>query len=270
MEYKRIILKLNRKLIDKVVKHYHFFEQDMEKLQALYQVMLPLVRAEAFYIWNPVVDVTKQAEAGRDATLQEAAIRDVKIKAAAVNEDTRALVFLSLGKGIDELQDLYVETKCLQEAYMIECIGLELLTEVYEEFVKHVQMETHKWAKKMDFLGDNYPIEELPDLYAQVFTEPGLISYSEHFVLNPKKSVVFFLPMSEEKTTVNPCHVCSQCKNAECMFRQELTDNIDNGNTRIESKDSKTVSQMRRPNSTYSYGYQRFFGSQESQDKKGI
>lgn len=270
MEYKRITLKLNRKLIDKVAKHYHFLEQDMEELQALYQAMFPLVCAEAFYIWNPVIDVTKQVEARGDATLQEAAIKDVKIKGAAVNEDVQALVFLSLGKGIDELQDLYMESKCLQEAYMIECIGLELLTEAYEEFVKHVQMETHKWAKKMDFVGDNYPIEELPNLYAQVFTEPGLISYSEHFVLNPRKSVVFFLPMSEERTTINPCHVCSQCKNVECMFRQELTDNTDNGNAIIENKGSKIVSQPRRPNNIYSYGYQRFFGSQESQDKKDI
>jgi len=126
------------------------------------------------------------------------------------------VVFLTLGNGIDALQELYLNKKCLSEAYMIECIALELLAKAYREFVKGVQKETGKWAKKIDFLGDTYPIELLPKLYDEF--EQMDITYNEKMVLSPEKSVVFLLPISKEKKG-NICNICKSCSNKACALR---------------------------------------------------
>lgn len=228
-----IALEYHDKFIDKVINHYHFMGQDTAKLQALYQAVLPLIQVEAHYVYAPELKVE---------------YKDKVVGQAAEN----ALVFLTLGHGMDQLQDVYMGANCLQEAYMLDCIGLELLTEAYEEFVKMLQRDTSKWAIKMDFLGDNYPLEELPKLHCQVFADSDAsITYTPQFLLNPKKSVAFFLPLSEERVTMNPCHVCSQCKNVECIFRQEKT--------------KTTGYQVRKPANVYSYGYQRTFGDQKKE-----
>ena len=248
MEYKSLRLEKNEAVINQVIERYHFLEQDRESLSALYQALLPLLRTEAFYIWNPVLEAEKVPKC---ETTSKCETVQPDVDAERERNETQALVFLSLGKAMDEFQSLYMDSGCLQEAYMIECIGLELLTEAYEEFVKQVQNDTHKWAKRLEFVGDNCPIETLPDLYRQVFTEPGPITYSEQCILSPKKSVAFFLTMSDKKVAGKPCHICSQCKNTDCMFRQAVSDS------------EKTYTGNR-----YSYGYQRFFGQQKQLKKR--
>ncbi len=242
MEYKSLKSEKNETVINQVIKRYHFLEQDKESLSVLYQALLPLIRTEVFYIWNPVL---KTEEMPKCETMQS------NVDAGDERNEDQALVFLSLGKAMDEFQSLYMDAGCLREVYMLECIGLELLTEAYEEFVKQVQQDTHKWAKRLEFVGDNCPIETLPGLYRQVFTEPGPITYSEQCILSPKKSVAFFLVMSDKKVDSKPCHICSQCKNTDCIFRQTTPD----------SEKSYTGNQ-------YSYGYQRFFGQQRQLKKR--
>ena len=101
---------------------------------------------------------------------------------------------------------------------MADCIGLELLMKAYEELIKHVQRETGKWATKIDFLGETYPIELLPKLYRD-FAGEIEVQYNQNFVLTPSKSVVFLLPMSDEKIG-DPCHICENCSNVFFFFCQ--------------------------------------------------
>lgn len=248
MEYKSLRLEKNETVINQVIKRYHFLEQDRESLSVLYQALLPLIGTEAFYIWDPVLEAEKVPKC--ETTLKCETVQP-DVDAERERNETQALVFLSLGKAMDEFQSLYMDAGCLREAYMLECIGLELLTEAYEEFVKQVQKDTHKWAKRLEFVGDNCPIETLPGLYRQVFTEPGPITYSEQCILSPKKSVAFFLVMSDKKVDSKPCHICSQCKNMDCIFRQTTPDN-----------------EKPYTGNQYSYGYQRFFGQQRQLKKR--
>lgn len=248
MEYKSLKSEKNETVINQVIKRYHFLEQDRESLSVLYQALLPLIRTEVFYIWNPVL---KTEEMPKCETTSKCETMQSNADAGDEKNENQALVFLSLGKAMDEFQSLYMDSGCLREAYMLECIGLELLTEAYEEFVKQVQQDTHKWAKRLEFVGDNCPIETLPGLYRQVFTEPGPITYSEQCILSPKKSVAFFLIMSDKKVDSKPCHICSQCKNKDCIFRQA-------------APDSEKIYTGNR----YSYGYQRFFGQQKQPENQ--
>lgn len=198
----------NRKDFQALIHKYHFEDRDFASLEALERALRPLLRAKAYYVFK------KQDE--------------------VVAYEDYAAVFLTLGDGVDALQELYLRRECVSEAYMLECLASELLMKAYEECVEYLQKESGKWAVKIDFLGDSYPLELMQELYKE-FPEIE-ITYNEQFVLSPKKSVVFLLPVSTEKTQKNPSHICADCKNKVCMYRTETVN---------------------------TYGYQRIFGGKK-------
>lgn len=210
--------------LEKIIKRYHFRDTDRHSLQALNRALFPLLQIKGYYLW--------------------------KGKAAQDLYEDYAVVFLTLGSGVDDLQDIYLARQCLSEAYMIECITMEILNQAYEVLVKKLQKETGKWAAKIDFLGDTYPLEMLPKLYEGF--EQMDITFNEQLVLSPRKSVVFLLPMSEKRME-NPCHICENCNNTECLFREETLKN---------EKEIKLVNKRKKifPMQANTYGYQRIFG----------
>ena len=192
METVSLQIRMTKEELKEAAERYHFREEDFSLLDALYQGILPLLQIKAYYQW------------GRKGT--------------PIQYEEYAIVFLTLGDGVDSLQDVYLERKCLSEAYIIECVSLALLSKAYEEFVKQLQRKTGKWAEKIDFLGDAYPMEMLPDLYKEF--GPMDITYNESLVLLPAKSVVFLLPVSADKQE-GVCNICSHCQNKRCIFRKE-------------------------------------------------
>lgn len=189
---KKLYIKLEEDDFGKLQNKYHFLSEDREKLEGMYQAIFPLIETKAYYVWKERDDI--------------------------IHYENYGVVFVSLGAGIDALQEVYIRKQCLTEAHMADCIGLELLMKAYEELIKHVQRETGKWATKIDFLGETYPIELLPKLYRD-FAGEIEVQYNQNFVLTPSKSVVFLLPMSDEKIG-DPCHICENCSNVFCLFRQ--------------------------------------------------
>lgn len=228
MQTTELSVHLKKDDIEQLIMRYHFRTDDIVLLQSLSQAMQPLLRVKAYYVWQ-------------------------KQDSSIAYEDY-AIVFLTLGEGIDRLQELYMDQKCLSEAYMIDCIALEYLTKAYEEFVRYIQKETGKWAVKIDFLGDTYPVTMLPKLI-QKFDDMK-IGYNEKYVLTPSKSVAFLLPMSKARTK-NPCHICDNCSNTECLFRKD-------SRGRKEEKGRKE-GQPVIPNT---YGYQRIFGQSARKSRK--
>lgn len=69
-------------------------------------------------------------------------------KGTPIQYEEYAIVFLTLGDGVDALQDVYLERKCLSEAYIIECVSLAILDKAYEEFVKQLQKKQESGQKK--------------------------------------------------------------------------------------------------------------------------
>lgn len=192
METVKLQVRLTKRDLKEAAGRYHFQEEDFPLLDALYQGILSLLQITAYYRWG---------KTGRQIQYEEYAI-----------------VFLTLGDGIDALQNVYLERKCLSEAYIIECVSLAILDKAYAEFVKQFQKKTGKWAEKIDFLGDTYPMELLPELYNEF--EFMDITYNENLVLLPSKSVAFLLPVSVGKQE-GACHICSRCQNIRCIFRKE-------------------------------------------------
>lgn len=185
-------IQLDTEDLRKLIRRYRFSEADFSRLSALFQALEPIVQPRAYYVW--------------------------KQKEDPVRYEDYAIVFLSLGDGVDALQDVYLEREAVTEGYMIECLASELLLKAYKECVRLLQAERGKWAEKIDFLGDTYPLELMERFYADFEGMP--ITFNAQYVLQPKKSVVFLLPMlsAQEGKEHTPCHICENCKNVDCIY----------------------------------------------------
>ena len=95
-------------------------------------------------------------------------------------------VGITLGKGIDELQEKYLQNGFLTESYMIEVLSSELLLESYRAYTEWVVVHRNLHVARLHFLGGeisetseqkissllrlaNLPmlLQELADLYQQ-------------------------------------------------------------------------------------------------------
>lgn len=208
----KIEVQLGTAGVERVLKRYHFEAEARAALETLEKAVRPLLQARAYYCWNP---------AGIPA------------------EGRMAAVLLTLGDGFDALQDLYLERQCVSEGYMLDCIGMELLMEAYEECVRRLQQECGEYASRLEFLGDRYPLELLEELMP--LTGARGITYNDQYVMTPRKTVAFLVPMEEqEKPREDPAqllHICANCTNRTCEMRQEIP---------------------------ATYGYQRIFGGKKS------
>lgn len=200
--------KLEKQDITKLIKRYHFSDEDFSKLNTLYEAFSPLLNIIAYYEYN--------------------------LDLPTVDYKNYYTVLITLGKNVDIIQDLYSKNHCISEEYMLECIANELLLKSYEECINFLQHETKNFAKQLDFLGDKYPIDLFPDI-AKYFPDTE-ITYNKQLVLSPKKSVVFFLPMGTVKKLTS-CNICSNCGNKDCVLRQTTyqVEPVNNQNNNINN-----------------------------------
>lgn len=213
--------------LENLIQRYHFQKDDLPMLQSLYKAVLPLIHARAYSLWKPSALETEL-------------------------EDYSA-VLLTLGDGIDALQEVYLERQCISEAYMLDCIGLSLLTGVYEDYAGQMQLQTGMRAVRLHFIGERYPFSML-DKIADLMGKTD-ISYNAQYVMTPKNSVAFLLELEASDIPtegvlegahraaarsslchVRLAHICETCANMNCPYRQK---------------------------EDYNYGYQRIFGSRK-------
>lgn len=76
--------------------------------------------------------------------------------------------FVTLGNGVDELSELYLNHEQIQEAYIVDCISLMLLSKAYEEFAHVVERQSRLYLAELSFLGDTYSLDLLPQIYGRL------------------------------------------------------------------------------------------------------
>lgn len=173
---------------------FHFPVTDLPHIQAIYGALLPLVECYAYYS----VD------------------QDLK----AVTQPHYAYGFVSLGSGIDELSDLYLNHEQIQEAYIVDCLSLMLLSSAYEEFAHVVEEQTNLYLTELSFLGDTYSLDLLPQIYQNL--APDTIEITDGDMLRPLKTATLILCLDTAKTT-DPkqlCNTCANCRNFSCPSRK--------------------------------------------------
>ena len=83
--------------------------------------------------------------------------------AACPEKEDRLAASMTLGKGVDELQEKLQKQDMLLESYMVETLAGEALMEAYSRFHAEIHRRTGWFVKQMSFLGSSSePIEQLP------------------------------------------------------------------------------------------------------------
>ncbi|MDD6812132.1 MAG: hypothetical protein PUD93_09745 [Lachnospiraceae bacterium] len=205
MKREELVLQLEREKYTEIMERYHFSESDLPMLEMVGNYLLQEIKPEMFYECAAMV-----------------------------------YVVVSLGESVDKLQNRYTEEGNLLEAYMVECISMELLTQAYERTGEIIYRDTGKWLSGFDFLGEKYPLSLMEDIFEVL--QPEGICFNHAYMLTPKKTVVFVSQLQKERKN-SMCYICSQCSNYNCINRlNESTKNV---------------------NRNMTYGYQRIFGKKE-------
>lgn len=257
----RINLDINdiEDFIDMVIGRYHFEATDKKQLLDIYQQLQLVITPYAEYRIN-------QYSTGIEM----------------IDRGTATAVAMSLGAGVDKLQDRYVREEKLSEAYMIDCLASELLLIMYKEFNASYARFHRRYVDRYVFVGDQIPASSIQDILNNIrgkrkcfeaedknekseevvsdskhpleYTED--IMANEYGVLTPSKSVVFYAVLSENPAT--KCQgICMGCGKADCENRLDIARQLPEG---LEKKQGETKEKKQSNIVELNYGYQKIFG----------
>ncbi|MCM1026325.1 MAG: hypothetical protein NC432_07800 [Roseburia sp.] len=210
---------LNPVFLKKVGKKFHYEEKQLPELRAVAERMLPLIRREAFWA------------AGKSCICGGAD--------SSVNcED----VVMSLGGGIDLLQEDFAKKGLLCECYMLEALASELLLLAYQAYNQSVRGGGVWHVARYHFPGaeTGFPLERLPEMLKNL---TSAVVCNEAFCMLPKKSVAFVAELTRDEE-IQCGGICQGCDSENCPNRIEDS-----------SPPKKTSADL-----TLNYGYSRIFG----------
>lgn len=166
---------------------FHFPPDDLPHIQAIYTALLPLVESYAYYSLDQDLD--------------------------GVSLPHYAYGFVTLGNGVDELSELYLNHEQIQEAYIVDCISLMLLSKAYEEFAHVVERQSRLYLAELSFLGDTYSLDLLPQIYGRL--APDGIRLTEGQMLRPLKTatLILHLDTTTHANLKQLCNTCATCRN---------------------------------------------------------
>ena len=185
--------------LEKAGAKFHFGEEQAAEIRAVAEAMLPVIRKEAFWM--------------RQACL-------VKNWRQAQNYGTEyENVVMSLGTGVDLLQDSYSKQGFLLQSYIVEVLAGELLMRGYDAYNRHMIEHEKKHVARYHFPGseDKLPLAMLPGLLKGMTPR---ITCNESFCMQPQKSVVFIAELTQDETVF--CKgICAGCQRRSCTNRTE-------------------------------------------------
>lgn len=175
--------------LEEVRKKYHYDAEAYESLCSVAEAMLSPIREEA--CWEHRL---YRAEKGWESE-----------------------VGITLGKGVDILQEQYLSGQLLSESYMVESLASELLLLGYAAYNRYVAEETPYHVARYHFLGseEGYPIEGLGALLNRLRLP---IVCNEAYCMMPKKSVAFVAELTKE-AGVHCRGICVGCHSRNCPNR---------------------------------------------------
>ncbi|NBJ93908.1 hypothetical protein [Parablautia muri] len=214
--------------LKKVHKKFHYTPEQMETLLAVAQEMLPRMRAEAFW----------------ERRLSDAQICG-NLLAAKFDEKYEDVV-ISLGYGLDELQENYSQKGMLLESYMLETLASELLLQSYGSYNRYTLKEGKWHVARYHFPGseENFPLELLPKMLQGITNR---VACNSALCMQPKKSVAFVAELTQDAKRF--CEgICTGCGSMDCPNRGE------------DDSLMRRLAVHSRADMPLTYGYARIFG----------
>lgn len=215
---------LKADFLEMVHKKFHYGEEQLDTLIAVAEKMLPVMRKEAF--WERGAEHSYGGGQGDSGVVCEE-------------------VVMSLGKGLDDLQEDYSRKGLLLESYILETLASELLLQGYNAYNRYVRMEGKWHVARYHFPGseEGFPLEKIPEILEEL--SPQIVC-NEAFYMQPKKSVVFKAELTQDVKRV--CEgICIGCSSSKCPNR--VKENLPGGRIGVRNLDLPL-----------SYGYSRIFG----------
>lgn len=208
--------------LEKAQKKFHFEKEQAAQIRRVAEEMLPFMREKAFWV-RKAYSVERRLLGDYDTAYECAA--------------------MSLGRGIDLLQESYSEKGLLLESYIVEVLAGELLMSGYDAYNRYIAEHTDRHVARYHFPGseESFPLKMLPELLKDLTQE---IRCNAAFCMIPKKSVVFVAELTQDET-VRCKGICIGCSNASCPNRVEENDLI----------------RKRMADMPLTYGYSRIFGA---------
>lgn len=214
----------DEKIIKRVMEQYHFDKESEKIIRKVYEKMLRLVSPYAVYRMNQ---------------------RDTGVK--IVDDRQSAIVAMTLGCGIDSMEEQLTREGKHEEAYILQCLAGELLLNMYRDFNKSYARFHRRYVERYVFIGDEIPVTVIPTLLEELkktkpmtavaadteaseelsaFDDEALVSAAPkeeitadgHGGLFPSKSVIFYAILTENPNQV--CGgICDLCQNTICENR---------------------------------------------------
>lgn len=195
------------RFLKEVCRKYHYLPEDEPGIKQAAESMQASMKEEAF--WQHYISRRKGA-----------------LNAGAV---------MTLGRGVDILQESCDKAGKLSESYMIETLSGEILMQAYSAYNSWVAENTPYHVARYYFLGSDrdYPMELLQELLKKL---GGPVSYNEGYCMIPKKSVAFYALLTEEKG-IKCRGICTDCGRKDCPGRMKESRPLPYGYARILGKD---------------------------------
>lgn len=186
MMKKRIQKELSLKALTKqeirtLAERFHFGESDLPEMEALCAVLYPLLH----------------------------------VQVCCLLKERQAVCLVTLGEGIDKIQEECMQEGELLRAYMLDCLGNVILEKVYEEVEDILCRETGKYAGQYQFPEGEQILEWGKDL---VNENESIVRFLKMGMMKPKKSVLYAVSLGErEEKRKNS--ICESCSKKDCRYR---------------------------------------------------
>ena len=221
---------LSPAFLERVRQKFHYGDAQEDEFQAVAEEMLPLIHDEAFWEKEEYFVKNQHQVENSDVIYEN--------------------VIMSLGKGLDGLQESYSDRGMLSQSYMLEVLAGELLLKGYEAYNRYIRKNTDWHVARYHFPGSekDFPIEILPSLLKRVAPQ---ITCNPAFCMLPKKSVVFISELTKDEKL--QCKgICVGCNNIRCPNR--MAD---------DCLAKKLITRM--ADMPLTYGFRRIFGEFSNQ-----
>ncbi len=220
--------------LEGVRRKFHFDGGQLAEIREVAEEMLPVLQKEAF--WARAVYPSENLSHVETSGINEDGAQPAMLYAAYEK------AAISLGHGVDLLQESYSEKGRLLQSYIVEALAGELLMRGYDAYNRYVAAYTDRHVARYHFPGSEeaFPLGMLPELLKDLTQE---ITCNAAFCMVPKKSVVFISELTQDES-VRCQGLCVGCGNAACPNRVEENPLI-----------RRRVADM-----PLTYGYSRIFG----------
>lgn len=222
MKWRTLEAGLSQQELEEAGRRYHFDVNKMPEFITNYKKLQPMIHAVGCY---RIID-------------QNGKKPDKDSFSLCGNEKGMAAAVITLGKAFDDYQDSCLRKQDIDKAYQIECLGMEILTKAYCSFNLFLHEELNLWPGEYRYPGSNFALEQTT-LILEILSQKQ-VSCNSAYVMNPRKSVAFVVPLYEEQ--MQNAQTCEKCDNVNCLYRKNTEseqDSCQNGLIHVYTGEGK-------------------------------